>query len=84
MDLASQKPNTDWFVKKITIPESCPSVVPSITGEGSTALPVLSSSTKRLAEVKTKIEGGLEKFVIPDLNVAFVESNDEGPSVMME
>ncbi|KAK1358175.1 Homeobox protein GBX-1 [Heracleum sosnowskyi] len=83
LDLASQKPNTARTPKKKTISKACQSMVPPITREDSAALPVMPSSPTRCPEVKTQVEGGSDKFVIPDLNVAFVESNNAGPSEMM-
>lgn len=80
LDLASQKPKTDRTGKKITISEPCPSMLPPITREDSAAAP---SMPTRCPEVKT-VEGGFDKFVIPDLNVAFEESNNKGPSEMMD
>lgn len=58
--------------------------VPPISQDVSAALPVMSSPPTRCPEVKNPVEGGCDKFVIPDLNVAFVESNNAGPSEMME
>lgn len=84
MDLASQKPKTGRAGKKVTISEAGPSMVPPpITREVSAALPVMPSLPSTFPEVKANVEGGSDKFVIPDLNVALVESNKEGPSEMM-
>lgn len=83
MDLASKKPKTGRAEKKITS-EAGPSMVRPITREVSAALPVMPSLPTTCPEVKENEEGGFDKFVLPDLNVAFVESNKEGPSKMMD
>lgn len=88
MDLASKKPKTSRAGKKITS-EAGPSMPPPppITREVSAAaaaLPVMPSLPTTCPEVKENEEGGFDKFVVPDLNVAFVESNKEGPSKMMD
>ncbi|KAL8123076.1 uncharacterized protein LOC141717478 [Apium graveolens] len=87
VDLASKKPKTSRAGKKITS-EAGPSMPPPppITREVSAAaaaLPVMPSLPTTVPEVKANVEGGSNKFVVPDLNVALVESNKEGPSEMM-